>query len=123
MVDCKDSKSRYRADHVLCLGLKGQTEGGQLYAFLEGDDDGLAKARKKLEKYTKCSLEDAELDTCAFMDLSAEERAITVGPDTKEPGTLTEPRMFNLMFETTAARSETTTRRRTFVPRPHRASS
>ena len=100
MVDCKDSKSRYRADHVLCLGIKGQTEGGQLYAFLEGDDDGLAKARKKLEKYTKRSLEDAELDTGAFMDLSAEERAITVGPDTKEVGTLTEPRMFNLMFET-----------------------
>ena len=67
MVDCKDSKSRYRADHVLCLGIKGQAEGGQLYAFLEGDDDGLAKARKKLEKYTKRSLEDAELDTGAFM--------------------------------------------------------
>ena len=100
MVDCKESKSRYRADHILCLGVKGQTEGGQLYAFLEGDDDGLAKARKKLEKYTKGALEDAQLDTCAFMDLSAEERAITVGPNTKEVGTLTEPRMFNLMFET-----------------------
>ena len=100
MVDCKDSKSRYRADHVLCLGMKGQTEGGQLYAFLQGDDDGLGKARKKLEKYSKRSLEESELDTCSFMDLDAEQRAITVGPDTKEVGTLTEPRMFNLMFET-----------------------
>ncbi|MDG2032244.1 MAG: glycine--tRNA ligase, partial [Phycisphaerales bacterium] len=32
--------------------------------------------------------------------LTAEDRATTVGPDTREPGTLTEPRMFNLMFET-----------------------
>ncbi|MEC9234200.1 MAG: glycine--tRNA ligase [Planctomycetota bacterium] len=98
MVDCKDSKARYRADHVLCLGVRG--EGGQRYAFLEGDDDGLARARKKLEKYTKQSLEDSQLETVAFMDLDAEGRATTVGPDTREPGTLTEPRMFNLMFET-----------------------
>ena len=28
MVDCKESKSRYRADHVLCLGVEGETDGG-----------------------------------------------------------------------------------------------
>ena len=99
MVDCKDSKSRYRADHLVCLGVKGDTE-GQIYAFMESDEESLAKARKKLEKYVKRTIEDEELDTCAFTDLSADERAITVGPDSKEAGTLTEPRMFNLMFET-----------------------
>ena len=100
MVDCRESKSRYRADHILCIGLKGQTEGGRIFAFLEGDEDSLARARKLLEKYVKRTLEDEEIDTCAFMDLSEAERGITVGPDVKEAGTLTEPRMFNLMFET-----------------------
>lgn len=99
MVDCKESKSRYRADHIACLGVKGDTS-GRIHAFVDGDEASLAKARKKLEKYIKRTVEDEELDTCAFTDLSADERAITLGPDAKEPGSLTEPRMFNLMFET-----------------------
>jgi glycyl-tRNA synthetase len=99
MVDCKESKSRYRADHLACLGVKGDTS-GQIYAYIEGDEESYTKVRKKLAKYVKRELGDDEIDTCAFTDLSAEERAITVGPNTKEAGTLTEPRMFNLMFET-----------------------
>ena len=101
MVDCRESKSRYRADHLLCLGIAGD-KSGQIYAFIDGDEESLATARKKLEKYVKRTLEDEELDTCALTDLSAEELGITVGPDTKTVGTLTEPRMFNLMFESYA---------------------
>ena len=100
MVDCKESKSRYRADHVMCLGIKDDDEGGQVYAFLEADDDSFARARKKLEKYRKRTLEEEELEVFPFMEISAEKRALTVGPEAKETGTLTEPRMFNLMFET-----------------------
>ncbi|MDA0803098.1 MAG: glycine--tRNA ligase [Planctomycetota bacterium] len=100
MVDCKESKARYRADHLACICLNGQTEGGQIYAYVTGDDDSLARARKALDKYIKRTLEDAEVGTCPFSALSAAERAITVGPDAKAPGSLTEPRMFNLMFET-----------------------
>ena len=99
MVDCKESKSRYRADHLVCLGVKGDTS-GQIFVCVDGDDDSTAKARKKLDKYLKRTVADEEIDTCPFADLSAEERAISVGPDAKEQGTLTEPRMFNLMFET-----------------------
>ena len=98
MVDCRETKARYRADHLLCIGVKGD-QSGQIYAFVSGDDDSLASARKKLEKYVKHALEDDEVDTCALTDLTPEELAITVGPDTKSAGTLTEPRMFNLMFE------------------------
>ncbi len=100
MVDCRDTKSRYRADHLMCLGVKGQTEGGQIYAFLENDDESLAAARKKLEKYVKRDLTDDEVDVCPLTALSADELAITVGPDTKVVGSLTEPRQFNLMFKT-----------------------
>ncbi|MBT5657124.1 MAG: glycine--tRNA ligase, partial [Phycisphaerae bacterium] len=100
MVDCRETKSRYRADHMMCLGVKGDT-GGQIYAYIGGDEDSLGSARKKLEKYVKRTLADEELDTCELTGLSADELGITVGPDTKTVGTLTEPRQFNLMFDTT----------------------
>ncbi len=99
MVDCRESKKRYRADHLLCIGEKG-SETGQIYAYVENDDASLAAARKKLEKYTKRELSDDEVDTCALTELSKDELAVTVGPDAKEAGTLTEPRAFNLMFPT-----------------------
>ena len=99
MVDCRETKSRYRADHIHCLGVKGGTS-GQIYAYIQGDDDSLATAKKKLEKYYKRTFTDEEIDTCLLSDLSTEELAITVGPNTKTAGTLTEPRQFNLMFET-----------------------
>jgi len=99
MVDCKETKSRYRADHILCMGQKGD-QTGLIYAFLESDDDSRKAAKKKLEKDKKRSLNDDEIDVCPFTALSKDEIAITVGPDVKTAGTLTEPRMFNLMFET-----------------------
>ena len=99
MVDCRETKRRYRADHLRCLGLKGDKE-GSIFAFIEGDEESLRNARKKLEKEKRREVADDELDYCAFTSLSREEIAVTVGPDTKERGTLTEPRAFNLMFKT-----------------------
>ncbi len=99
MVDCRESKSRYRADHLLCMGERGDKT-GNIYAFIESDDDSRAAARKKLEKDKKRKLADDEIDYCAFTALSAEEIKITIGPDVKAAGTLTEPRQFNLMFPT-----------------------
>ena len=99
MVDCRESKARYRADHLRCLGVKGDSA-GRIHAYVEGDEASLAKAVKKVTKQAGRELADEELDACALSDLSAEELAITIGPDASEPGTLTEPRQFNLMFET-----------------------
>jgi len=99
MVDCKESKKRYRADHLMCICEDGDQE-GLIFAYVEGDEESLAGARKKLDKNKKRKIEDDKLCTCAFLDLSADEWAITVGPDVKEPGSLTEPRAFNLMFKT-----------------------
>ena len=99
MVDCRETKNRYRADHLMCLGEKGDTE-GRIYAFIENDDASHHHALKKLSKYKKRDLTAEDVDTCPFTALSADERAITVGPDAGEPGTLTEPRAFNLMFKT-----------------------
>ncbi|MEM9662354.1 MAG: glycine--tRNA ligase [Planctomycetota bacterium] len=99
MVDCRETKNRYRADHLLCIGKKGDKE-GQIYAYVENNDESFDAALKKLSKYVKEDLTKDDIDTCPLTDLSADELAITVGPDTKTVGTLTEPRAFNLMFKT-----------------------
>lgn len=99
MMDCRESKSRYRADHLMGMGAKGDTT-GQVYAFIENDDESFDRALRKLGKYKKAELGKDDVDVCPLMDLSPEELAITVGPDAKEAGTLTEPRSFNLMFKT-----------------------
>lgn len=99
MVDCRESKLRYRADHLLVLG--AVEDHARLYAFVEGDADSLARAEKALAKYERReSIDTLRHQIRPFTHLSADERARTVGPDAKEPGTLTEPRQFNLMFET-----------------------
>ncbi|MFI4871897.1 MAG: glycine--tRNA ligase, partial [Phycisphaerales bacterium JB061] len=99
MVDCRETKSRYRADHLFCMGEKGD-KSGQIYAFVENNDASFDAALKKLGKYKKKELTKDDIDICPLTELSAEELAITVGPDAKEVGTLTEPRAFNLMFKT-----------------------
>ncbi|MGI9013353.1 MAG: glycine--tRNA ligase [Phycisphaerales bacterium] len=99
MVDCRDTKHRYRADHLQCLCVDGDQE-GNIYVFVADDEQSKAAAIKKLEKEKKQSLDEASLCFCAFADLSVEEIALAVGPDTKKRGTLTEPRQFNLMFPT-----------------------
>ena len=99
MVDCTETKYRYRADHLICIREKGDTS-GQIYVHIENDDESYAAARKKLDKYKKRTLSDEEIDTCTFVSLGADERTIAVGPHAKNAGTLTEPRAFNLMFKT-----------------------
>ncbi len=99
MVDCRETKSRYRADHLFCMGEKGD-KSGQIYAFVENNDASFDAALKKLGKYKKKELTKDDIDICPLTDLSVDELAITVGPDAKEVGTLTEPRAFNLMFKT-----------------------
>lgn len=92
MVDCRETKRRYRADHVLVYR---PTDGeGPSYAFMEGET---ADADKKIKK-AKRSIDQYEVVT--LIGLPVEDYAGIVGPDTKEVGTLTEPRQFNLMFQT-----------------------
>ena len=95
MVDC-GTKSRYRADHLHCLGLEDDAN-GQLYAYLEHDDDSLASARKKLRSTSNANSATTNSDR-RLTTLSADQLAATVGPDTKVVGSRPS-RQFNLMFE------------------------
>ena len=98
MVDCRESKQRYRADHLAVLGrMAGDA---RLWAFIEGDDDARTRATKALCKYERIDAPGPEHVLRPFTSISADERARCIGPAASEPGSLTEPRQFNLMFKT-----------------------
>ena len=98
MVDCRESKQRYRADHLVVLGrMAGDA---RLWAFVEGDDDARTRATKALCKYERIDAPGADHVLRPFTAISADERARCLGPAASEPGSLTEPRQFNLMFKT-----------------------
>jgi glycyl-tRNA synthetase len=106
MVDCRETKNRYRADHLLCGEIIALQKGQQLslgwLTILEGDDP-LSAWTKKAEKILK-KKGGGELivpkTLTLYMDLSTPIQKEAIGPDTEQPGTLTEPRQFNLMFKT-----------------------
>jgi glycyl-tRNA synthetase len=92
MVDDRDTKQRYRADHVKVLVPRdGQ---GNSYAFV----DDREAAEKKIKRDARRN--PADYDEATLTALPPEAYAKVVGPDTKTPGTLTEPRAFNLMLDT-----------------------
>lgn len=96
MVDCKESKKRYRADHLEVLL---PDEGNGIAFDHEASDEEITKRFKKLKlpqdftDYVRQNFTEVNFDK----DL---ERII--GPDVSTPGTLTEPRAFNMMFHSYA---------------------
>jgi glycyl-tRNA synthetase len=109
MVDCRKTQSRYRADHIwtaraLVKRKNGNVDDLGLYSVMSGDDapELFAKRIDKLARKTG----GGEVQVPAiesfvpFTKLTHEEQSKVVGPDADEPGTLTEPRPFNLMLDT-----------------------
>lgn len=95
MVDCKETKSRYRADHLEVLRSPDH-EDGPFFAYLVGEPSVALKTAKK-----RLSDQDPEsFESVPFPQLSEAQRAQTYAPRAKEKGTLTAPREFNLMFRT-----------------------
>lgn len=106
MVDCKESKRRYRADQLFAAPVKLNGELAGYVATLEGADqaDILKRAKKirdakgdKQAVIDEAALRDEAIE---FTESTEEQRAMTLGPDADSIGTLTAPRDFNLMFET-----------------------
>jgi glycyl-tRNA synthetase len=93
MLDCRETKSRYRADQILVFKHKSDGE-ALMFAYPEDEEAPV----KKVKKIAKQSADDYE--TVSLLDIPVEAYSRLVGPDTHEPGTLTEPRAFNLMFKT-----------------------
>lgn len=112
MVDCRESKLRYRADQLFYAPVTVTLEGGEskfigFVSALESEDT-LAQLRRRASTLRKSfDLKGAQVDEEGlkeglkeFTEVTDDERAQCWGPDASKVGTLTEPRQFNLMFET-----------------------
>lgn len=106
MVDCKETKLRYRADQLFAspVTLKETGETIGWVCVQEANDADMIKAAKKMAKkiLKKADKKGQEIEGFSFRDLteaSEEEMAQIPSPGSGEP-TLTMPRDFNLMFQT-----------------------
>jgi len=111
MVDCRETKERYRADqlHVFrfdtpeagdkpARSLSVAVVGGTADDARSGLGDRLTRlASKGLAPKLKHLPEPA---VGSYNDLDVEARARVIGPSATSAGTLTEPRQFNLMLQT-----------------------
>jgi glycyl-tRNA synthetase len=94
MVDCRETKARYRADHLFVLGPQsGDRQGKPWFCYLP-DSPSEAKQRKKSEKAF------GDVVSLPLGKVPREDWASVLAPDAEKVGTLTEPRAFNLMFKT-----------------------
>ncbi|MDA7977340.1 MAG: glycine--tRNA ligase [Pirellulales bacterium] len=102
MVDCRQSKKRYRHDQV--RGRWVEAKGKKIFVSTtaEAAEEEAETERKALKFFKLRSKNADELSwTSDFVSLSAmSDFAEVLGPDANELGTLTPPREFNLMFKT-----------------------
>jgi glycyl-tRNA synthetase len=94
MIDCRETKARYRADHVHVYGpASGEASDKPLFAFVAGTASE-AKQRKKAEKAF------GDVTVVPLAQIPQDRWARVLAPDAEKVGSLTEPRAFNLMFKT-----------------------
>ncbi|MCK4946436.1 MAG: glycine--tRNA ligase [Alphaproteobacteria bacterium] len=121
MVDCRETKKRYRADHLIVYlpnELEQENQDQSILVFVEGTPK--QEIEKKIKKL-KLSLSLSQCECIPLTDLDKYgytedyglwllrpngtkkvDRSRLVAPDVKKPDTLTEARQFNLMFESSA---------------------
>lgn len=106
MVDCKETKLRYRADQLFFSPVTLKEDGSVVgYVCVpEDNDDVMVKAAKKMAKKVLKANDKAgaDIEAFSFKDLteaSEEEMGKIPSPASGKP-TLTMPRDFNLMFQT-----------------------
>ncbi len=100
MVDCKETKGRFRADQLYVVKERTDTGANQMYAFVAADEASQVDAHKKLAKYLRQSLPLQGAHVKPLLEIPTGEYHRIVAPGASKPGTLTEPRSFNLMFKT-----------------------
>jgi len=103
MVDCKESKQRFRADQILCAPVIDAT--GKELGWVMAMDD--ATAEEKMKKAAGQLLKKAggekpfePLNIRDLTEIPEEDIAKVPSPATGNVNTLTPPRDFNLMFQT-----------------------
>jgi glycyl-tRNA synthetase len=115
MVDCKISKGRYRLDHTKGRWIEGtivDKESGTapssrkyfVTALVEESELDETLTKKALALFGMKNKEADKLnwlsDPVSLATIPVEQYDVVVAPDANQPGTLTPPRDFNLMFKT-----------------------
>ena len=102
LVDCKVSKQRYRADQLFFapVVVDGKTVG---YVSALESEKTAEELQGAAESFKRKKAIQGKLDPVQprdFTEAKPEEIALIPSPATGEPGSLTPPRAFNMMFET-----------------------
>lgn len=102
LVDCKVSKQRYRADQLFfaAVVVDGKTVG---YVSALESDNTTGDLQTAAEAFKRKKAIQGALAPVVAKDMTearADEIALIPSPATGEPGSLTAPRAFNMMFET-----------------------
>lgn len=102
MVDCKVSKQRYRADQLFFAPVR--VEGTLLgYVSVLESGDMQEAAQKSADKMKRKAAAQGTLEALVlkpYTEAAPEQWEQIPSPATGEPGSLTQPRAFNLMFQT-----------------------
>ncbi len=107
MVDCRESKQRYRADQLFFSPVfyKPAQKFLGYVAILEADEKTMMKdwfkRSEKLRHISGFLASGDEIgEALSFTEIKEEQLSQVLGPNATVPGTLTMPRGFNLMFQT-----------------------
>lgn len=96
MVDCRETKQRYRYDHVsVYVPASGDAGDKPLFAYMK--DAPSEKAQLKKAEKAFGAVKSVPLTT-----IPKEQFVKVLAPDAEKVGSLTEPRQFNLMFHSYA---------------------
>lgn len=101
MVDCRQSKKRYRHDQVVGRWVNYRDQ--RVFATAVDGETAEEELQRQALKCFRLRNKDADQlqwDGPAVSLTTVDDLDRVLGPDAKEPGTLTEPREFNLMFKT-----------------------
>ena len=102
MVDCKETKRRYRHDQVRGRWVEAKGKRVFVTTLAEKDEEEADLERRALKAFRLRAKDVAELkwDGDAVSLDTIEDSSSVLAPEAKEVGTLTDPREFNLMFKT-----------------------
>ncbi|TWT31726.1 Glycine--tRNA ligase [Blastopirellula retiformator] len=102
MVDCRQSKKRYRHDQV--VGRWVEAKGQKIFATAGSDSDqpeaDIERHALKFFGLRTKQADQLKWDGAMVSLTTVDDFSQVLGPDAKELGTLTEPREYNLMFKT-----------------------
>jgi glycyl-tRNA synthetase len=112
MVDCKACKSRFRADQFICIELSRdifrdapEASGNFYFSGIGSPEEVREKHQKKIAKLVNAAGVPSSVNNVTVLPYTqvppgARQNVPCPDPDCGQKGHLTEPRSFNLMFET-----------------------